>query len=133
MLAKIGIRPVIDGRQFGIRESLEVQTMNMAKAAAELITSRVRHAAGMRHRRHHHRRYCRERSLRRQVRHRKYRGDADRDTLLVLCNPGYRRESQHHQGGMGIQRYRAPRRGIPRSGEFRLCADRHALLLNLWS
>ena len=34
MLAKIGIRPVIDGRQFGIRESLEVQTMNMAKAAA---------------------------------------------------------------------------------------------------
>ena len=27
MLAKIGIRPVIDGRQFGIRESLEEQTM----------------------------------------------------------------------------------------------------------
>ena len=46
MLAKIGIRPVIDGRQFGIRESLEVQTMNMAKAAAELITSKVRHASG---------------------------------------------------------------------------------------
>ncbi|MGN1109222.1 MAG: L-fucose isomerase, partial [Oscillospiraceae bacterium] len=45
MLAKIGIRPVIDGRQFGIRESLEVQTMNMAKAAAELITSKVRHAS----------------------------------------------------------------------------------------
>lgn len=46
MLAKIGIRPVIDGRQFGIRESLEVQTMNMAKAAAELITKKVRHASG---------------------------------------------------------------------------------------
>ena len=46
MLAKIGIRPVIDGRQFGIRESLEVQTMNMAKAAAELISKKVRHASG---------------------------------------------------------------------------------------
>ncbi|MCM1054845.1 MAG: L-fucose isomerase [Bacteroides sp.] len=47
MLSKIGIRPVIDGRQFGIRESLEEQTMNMAKAAAELITSKVRHASGV--------------------------------------------------------------------------------------
>ncbi len=46
MLSKIGIRPVIDGRQFGIRESLEEQTMNMAKAAAELINSKVRHASG---------------------------------------------------------------------------------------
>lgn len=46
MLSKIGIRPVIDGRQFGIRESLEEQTMSMAKAAAELITSKVRHASG---------------------------------------------------------------------------------------
>lgn len=46
MLSKIGIRPVIDGRQFGIRESLEIQTMNMAKAAAELISSKVRHASG---------------------------------------------------------------------------------------
>ena len=41
MLSKIGIRPVIDGRQFGIRESLEVQTMNMAKAAAENIPHRI--------------------------------------------------------------------------------------------
>lgn len=46
MLPKIGIRPVIDGRQFGIRESLEVQTMDMARAAAELITKKLRHASG---------------------------------------------------------------------------------------
>ncbi len=39
MLPKIGIRPTIDGRWGGVRESLEVQTMNMAKAAAELISS----------------------------------------------------------------------------------------------
>lgn len=46
MLPKIGIRPVIDGRQFGVRESLEVQTMELAKAAAELISSKVRHTSG---------------------------------------------------------------------------------------
>ena len=33
---KVGIRPVIDGRQGGVRESLEDQTMNMAKRVAEL-------------------------------------------------------------------------------------------------
>lgn len=38
---KIGIRPVIDGRWFGVREGLEVQTMNMAKAAAKLISENV--------------------------------------------------------------------------------------------
>ncbi len=46
MLAKIGIRPVIDGRQFGIRESLEVQTMELARSAAKLISENVRHASG---------------------------------------------------------------------------------------
>ncbi len=34
---KIGIRPTIDGRWGGVREGLEVQTMNMAKAAKKLI------------------------------------------------------------------------------------------------
>ena len=34
---KIGIRPVIDGRWGGVRESLEQQTMGMAEAAAKLI------------------------------------------------------------------------------------------------
>lgn len=43
---KIGIRPTIDGRRKGIRESLEVQTMNMAKAAAELISSTLRYPNG---------------------------------------------------------------------------------------
>lgn len=46
MSVKIGIRPVIDGRQFGIRESLEDQTMALAKAAEKLITENVRHANG---------------------------------------------------------------------------------------
>lgn len=46
-LPKIGIRPAIDGRRRGVRESLEVQTMNMAKAAANLITENLRHANGL--------------------------------------------------------------------------------------
>ena len=45
-MPKIGIRPAIDGRRKGIRESLEVQTMNMAKAAAALITKNLRHPNG---------------------------------------------------------------------------------------
>ena len=36
---KVGIRPIIDGRRRGVRESLEVQTMKMAQTAADLISS----------------------------------------------------------------------------------------------
>ncbi len=43
---KIGIRPTIDGRWGGVRESVEVQTMNMAKSAAKLITENLRYADG---------------------------------------------------------------------------------------
>ncbi len=45
-LPKIGIRPTIDGRMGGVRESLENQTMQMAKNAAELISKNLRHADG---------------------------------------------------------------------------------------
>ncbi|NMB39263.1 MAG: hypothetical protein GX994_06800, partial [Firmicutes bacterium] len=44
---KVGIRPTIDGRRRGVRESLEEQTMNLAKAAAKLITDNLRHPNGM--------------------------------------------------------------------------------------
>lgn len=46
-LPKVGIRPAIDGRRQGVRESLEDQTMRMARAAAELITGSLRHACGL--------------------------------------------------------------------------------------
>lgn len=45
-LPKVGIRPVIDGREMGIRESLEVQTMNMAIAAAKFIEENLRFPSG---------------------------------------------------------------------------------------
>ncbi|WP_406683206.1 L-fucose isomerase [Seonamhaeicola sp. MEBiC1930] len=45
-LPKIGIRPVIDGRELGVRESLEDQCMDMAKAAANLIESNIYFPSG---------------------------------------------------------------------------------------
>ena len=44
----IGIRPTIDGRRgpLKVRESLEDQTMNMAKAAAKLITNNLTYSNG---------------------------------------------------------------------------------------
>lgn len=43
---KIGIRPTIDGRWGGVRESLEAQTMGMAKNAAKLISENLKYADG---------------------------------------------------------------------------------------
>ena len=44
----IGIRPIIDGRQgrLNVRASLEEQTMNMAKSAAELLEKNLRYSNG---------------------------------------------------------------------------------------
>ena len=43
---KIGIRPAIDGRMQGIRESLESQTKAMARRAADLIAANLRYPDG---------------------------------------------------------------------------------------
>ena len=43
---KIGIRPVIDGRRQGVRESLEKQTMNMAKNAANFLNKNLHYSSG---------------------------------------------------------------------------------------
>ena len=45
-LPSIGIRPVIDGREEGIRESLESQTLDMAKAVASFLSQYLRFASG---------------------------------------------------------------------------------------
>jgi L-fucose isomerase len=45
-LPKIGIRPTIDGRLGGVRESLEEQTMGMAKRAAKFLEDNLRHPDG---------------------------------------------------------------------------------------
>jgi L-fucose isomerase len=43
---KIGIRPTIDGRRKGVRESLEEQTMNMAIGVAKLFSENLRYPDG---------------------------------------------------------------------------------------
>ena len=43
---KIGIRPIIDGRQGGVRESLEEKTMNLAQAVAGLIADKLKYRDG---------------------------------------------------------------------------------------
>jgi L-fucose isomerase len=46
-MPKVGIRPTIDGRLGGVRESLENQTMEMARGAARLITENLHHSNGL--------------------------------------------------------------------------------------
>lgn len=46
-MPKVGIRPTIDGRQGGVRESLEEKTMAMAQSVADLISSTLRHYNGL--------------------------------------------------------------------------------------
>ena len=45
-LPKVGIRPTIDGRRNGVRESLEEKTMGMALNLKEFIESTLRHPSG---------------------------------------------------------------------------------------
>lgn len=46
-LPKVGIRPIIDGRYGGVRESLERPVMAMAKSAAQLISKKLLHSCGL--------------------------------------------------------------------------------------
>jgi len=46
-MPKIGIRPTIDGRRQGVRESLEEQTMNMAEAVAAFLSENLQHSNGL--------------------------------------------------------------------------------------
>ena len=46
-MPKVGIRPTIDGRLQGVRESLEKTTMAMAKNVVKLIESTLRHSNGL--------------------------------------------------------------------------------------
>jgi L-fucose/D-arabinose isomerase len=45
-LPKIGIRPAIDGRRKGVRESLEDQVMNMARVAVKFLSDNLRYPTG---------------------------------------------------------------------------------------
>lgn len=46
-MPRIGIRPTIDGRRRGVRESLEDQTMTLAQTVATFLSENLRHANGL--------------------------------------------------------------------------------------
>ena len=136
-LPKIGIRPTIDGRRRGVRESLEKQTMDQAKAAAKLISSilfypngkkvecviadtcigGVAEAAA-----------CAEKFEREGV------GlVAHRDALLVLRQRDDGHGPAYSQGGLGFQRHRTARRGLPRRRAGRSFTKGIAGFWDLWA
>lgn len=45
-LPKVGIRPTIDGRRKGVRESLEAKTMSMAQTVAQFISETLKYTNG---------------------------------------------------------------------------------------
>jgi len=46
-MPKVGIRPAIDGRRRGVRESLEKTTMEMARSVARMVQASLRHSNGL--------------------------------------------------------------------------------------
>ena len=102
---KVGIRPIIDGRRRGVRESLEDQTMAMAKAAAKLI--------------------------REQVRREQRRRFALRDAVLVLRNGDDGPRPRHAEGRLGLQRHGASGSRLSRVHARGLRAARNAGVRNL--
>ena len=87
-LPKIGIRPTIDGRLGGVRESLEKQTMDHGQSRRQIDFVHPAlsqwQARRMHHRRHLHRRGRRGGGVRGKIRARRRRRFAHRHSLLVL-------------------------------------------------
>ena len=84
-LPKVGIRPTIDGRLGGVRESLEEQTMNQAKVVLRLIEESMKYPNGehpVRHFRFLHRWGCKPPLLAEQFSV-KMLGFLNRNSLLV--------------------------------------------------
>ena len=128
---RIGIRPTIDGRRKGVRESLEEQTMNMAKSVADLFTSNLRYPDGVPVEvviadttigRVHEAQACAAQVPRQQ------RGpDRDGDPVLVLRHRDHRHGPGDAARHLGLQRHRASRRRVPGRRPGRPRPDRHPL------
>ena len=134
-LPKIGIRPAIDGRRKGVRESLEAQTMAMARAVADLLAKSIRHPCGLPVE-------CviadtciggvaEAARAAEKFRARRRRGVPHRDPVLVLRRGDHGHGSAHAQGGLGLQRHRAPGGGVPRGGARRARAEGPARVRHL--
>ena len=119
-LPKIGIRPTIDGRLGGVRESLEKQTMDMAKSAAKLISSSLRYPNGKRVEcviadtcigGVAEAAACAEKFAREGV-----GAFAHRHAVLVLRQRDDGHEPDDSEGGVGLQRHGTARRGLSGGG-----------------
>lgn len=110
---KIGIRPVIDGRWGGVRESLENQTVTMANNAAKLISGTLRYPDGKPVE-------CvvgcttigggaEAARVAEPVQHAERGGHTVRHTLLVLRHRDVRHGPEDDQGCVGLQRNRSAR------------------------
>ena len=98
-LPVVGIRPTIDGRRNGVRESLEDQTMGMALAAKKLIEETLRYPNGE--------------PVKVVIADTTIGGVME----AAKCQTKFEKLGVggplHHQGGLGLQRHRAPRRSVP--------------------
>ena len=115
---KIGIRPAVDGRMHGVRESLEEQTRSdgAAHGGADQRQPALpgRHAGRGRRPGPQHRRRLRGGQGRRAL-PQGGRGRLDHDhALLVLRLRDDGHGPPDAQGGLGLQRHRAAGRGLPR-------------------
>ena len=134
---KIGIRPAIDGRRKGVRESLEAQTMGMARATAAFLSANLRYPNGQ--------------PVECVLADTCIGGVAEAAQtadkfnragvglsitviamlVLRLRDDGY--GSADPESGVGFQRHRAPGRGLPGGGAGSSQPERPACLQHLWS
>lgn len=116
---RIGIRPIIDGRRGGIRESLEEMTMGMAQSVAKLYTEKLRYADGTPVE-------CviadrtiggvEEAAGHREIRREQRRGSPLGDTLLVLRLRNHRHGPADAQSHLGLQQNPASGSRLSRLG-----------------
>ena len=119
----VGIRPTIDGRLNGVRESLEGTTHGdgaRGRAAHRIEpAARQRPARAVRHGRPLHRRRGRGGDGGREVPPRGRRRVAHRHAVLVLRLRDDGHGPARAEGGVGVQRHRAAGRRLPGRGERR--------------
>ena len=133
---KIGIRPVIDGRWGGVREKPgKTQTMRMAENAAKLISENLKYPDGTPVQ-------CvigcttigggaEAARVAEQFSTQNVTATLSVTPLLVLRYRNVRYGSQHHQGSLGLQWHRAPRRGVSGCGSGSTRPARSACFLHL--
>ena len=134
----IGIRPIIDATERpseGVRQSLEEQTMGMALAAKKLFEENIRYSNG-----EPVKVVISDTTIGRVAEAAacaaQFKKEGVDITLSVTPCWCYGSETmdmdpQHHQGRLGLQRHRAPRRGVSGMRAGNACAEGSAGIRHL--